>query len=220
MKKKIVVFDICGTLFKSNTTFDFLDYVLVSNKKYQLYKKIFGLFIWKFFNKLLRQICDLDLTRIIAISFLKNYDREDLRKKANCFYDKCLVLKSNINVINILNAYRQNLPCRIIILSATIDIVAEVIAKKLKCTEFYSTQLKYSNGICSGVIQNDLLGKKKNKLKVLNIEQIDAFYTDDISDTPVLEVAHKKVIITSHKQKNKWMKIVNKKKWLVKYIEY
>ena len=219
MGKKIIVFDICGTLFQSNTTFDFLDYYLLTNKKYQKYKKIFKTLLWRCFNKFLRNYFNLDLTRVIAITFLKGVSRNQLLECTEQFYDNCLLAKSNREVVQTLTNYCLRKDCRVILLSATIDVVAETIANKLNCAEFYSTQLEYSSkGVCLGNIQKDLLGKKKQVLKDLNINQVDLFYTDDITDVPVLEVTKNKKIIAYSKHIQQWQKLINEKQWEVDYI--
>ena len=38
-KSRLVIFDICGTLFFSNTSFDFLD-LIVQAKSYSLFRKV------------------------------------------------------------------------------------------------------------------------------------------------------------------------------------
>lgn len=220
MNQKIIIFDICGTLFQSNTTFDFLNYIYKSNKKYQVFKKIYTSFLWKCFNKISRKCFGLDFTRKIALRFLKGRRRVDLLKKVDCFYDNVLVSKQNIEVIKALTKGLDN-KHRVILLSATIDVVAEIVAKKLNCHEFYSTQLEYKDGLCTGKILNDLLGKKLNVICNIRLtNQIDAFYTDDITDTPVLDITKGKNIIIYPKDKQRWNKIVEKKRWQANYIEY
>ena len=42
--KQIVVFDVCDTLYNTNTTFKFLDKIFINNKKYKILEKISKLF--------------------------------------------------------------------------------------------------------------------------------------------------------------------------------
>ena len=221
MNKKIVLFDICGTLFKSNTTCDFLDYMFSTYNKYLFYKRVYTSFIWRCINAISKRIINIDLTRIIALRFLKGYNRSYLLTKVDSFYDKILIGKQNIVVLNYLHEYLKRSDCRVILLSATIDIVAEIIANKINCTEFYSTQLEYKdNDLCTGKIKRDLLGAKLNKINDLGIGgQIELFFTDDISDIPLLKYSKQKEIITNSIYKKKWVKIINKKKWEIDFIE-
>ena len=49
---QIYIFDICGTLYHSNTTFDFLEYFLKDTSIYYRYYNILRkTIVWRLFNK-------------------------------------------------------------------------------------------------------------------------------------------------------------------------
>ena len=43
--KNLYLFDICGTIYRSNTTFDFLEFYLKENKCFRLYRAIYKSFL-------------------------------------------------------------------------------------------------------------------------------------------------------------------------------
>ena len=64
-----------------------------------------------------------------------------------------------------------------LLVSATIDVVAEAVADSLHCEQYYSTALEYKDGACTGKMVKDLLG---NKCIFLNekgiLHQIKSFF--------------------------------------------
>lgn len=206
----IYIFDICGTLYKSNTTFDFLGWMFKENKKFLLYKKVYTNIVWKIFNKILRHFFHIDLTRILALQFLKGINKEALSKKADEFVGSFLSTKKNNDIIGALNKLKEN-TSNVIIMSATIDIVAEAIAKSLQIEHFGSSLLKYEDNVCQGYLVRDLLGNKASYLK--QSANIAAVFTDDLSDADILDFAKEKNIIIYKKTAHKWSKLIKRKKW-------
>lgn len=216
---KVVVFDICGTLYNSNTTFDFLNYSFSRKRSFRFYSNLYNSFVWKAINKILRDYLHFDLTRIIALLFLKGIERKQLYQMVECYYNGFLKSKENTEITDRLRAYLIDTGNRVILLSATIDPVAKVISKHLGCKEFYSTELIYEDGICTGRIKKDLFGGKISILHELGItDNVDDFYTDDFSDVDVLNVSKNKHIIVNKKYKKKWEAIIKEKLWNVETV--
>lgn len=217
---KVFVFDICGTIYCSNTTFDFLAYTFSNSHSFQYYRRVYQSYLWKILNKIILRLFDVDVTRVIALRYLKGYEREELLRCVENYYDDFLMLRKNSAIINAIQELKERDNIRIILLSATIDVVAEVIAKRLGVQEYYSTLLEYQDGECTGKIKKDLLGKKLALVKDLGIESmISAFFTDDFSDIPVLELAIERNIVVYPKYKKRWKKIIESRKWDARFIE-
>ena len=208
--KEIYIFDICGTLYKSNTTFDFLNWLFEKNWKFRFFKRIYTSIIWKLFNKILRVYFHLDLTRILALSFLKGYSKDVLSNYADNFVNTFLSSRKNIEVIQSLEALKIQ-GKNIVIMSATIDVVAQAIAKSLKIDCYKSSLLKYDDSICQGKLIQDLLGNKTAYLDKQT--QIAAVYTDDLSDANLLELAKEKNIIIYSRTAKKWSNLLKRKQW-------
>ncbi len=219
MKERIHVFDICGTLYNSNTTFDFLEYFFKTNKSYCFYNKIRKSFLWCAINHILRKCCHKDMTRMIALHYLRGYSREELLAAAQVFYKSFLVNHQNNAVLDQLH-YLQHMPEeKIVIVSATLDFIAEVIAEQLSCTVWYSSKLQYQSGICQGFLICDLLENKVEKIFNDTQIRIESVYTDDISDVALLNIAQTQNVIVYPKTRNKWEKVIEKKIWDVNIIE-
>lgn len=218
--KKIYLFDICGTLYNSNTTFDFLSYLLGEKKTYCLFDRFRSFWIWRGFNRLSRKILHKDITRMLALRYLKGYTREELLHAANAFYHEILIPKQNDSIIANLKSFLLNPENEVIIVSATIDVIAEIISQHLLCKKWYSSQLLFENGVCKGKLESDLLGEKLYKVFGNFYPIFESVYTDDISDLALLELAKNKNIIIYSKTVNRWKQIVRQKQWNVNFIEY
>lgn len=221
MEKPLYVFDICGTIFKSNTTFDFLTFLLVpKNKSYSCFDKLRKTFVWKVFNKISRTYFHVDVTRAIALRFLRGYSRQDLLTNATAFYDSYLMKHPNSSVLDKIREIQADDSCDLLIASATIDVVAEVIANRLHIKKWYSSELCYNKeGICQGKLSKDLLGKKKELVQEVKNRPIYSIFTDDFTDMPLLVEAKQKNIIICPKTYKKWKKVVKQMKWDVNFIE-
>lgn len=220
MKRKIYVFDICGTLYDSNTTFDFLSFIFspisVAFRRFDTLRKTV---VWRLFNKLARSYFHKDITRLIALRFLKGYTHEELVQLGQKFYDEFLKNNEHANLISTLN-YLLLQEAHVVLVSATIDVVAEVIANRLGIKDWYGSQLLYKNGMCQGRLMLDLLGAKRNLLLRNNLLEIEAVYSDDLSDVPIFENAKQKNVVVYSKTKKRWKKIIKEKGWDVNFIEY
>lgn len=220
MISSLYVFDICGTIFKSNTTFDFLTFWLTPRSKYySSFDKLRKTFIWKVINKITRTYLHVDITRIIALRFLKGYSRLQLLEGVDMFYESYLMKHLNDRIVGKIKELQVNPSCNVLIASATIDVVAEVIARKMQINTWYSSELCYVDGICKGKLSKDLLGKKNNFVHEIKNRTIDSVYTDDFTDIPLLKEARQKNIVVYPKTNKKWKKIVKIMKWNVNFIE-
>lgn len=209
----IVLIDICGTIFNSNTTFDFLDTQLFGNK-YNLFRKISKTLLGRIINKIFYSSIHIDLIRNIAFSFLRGTSKSILLNKAEHFYYNQLKRKAYDKIIKVIDILKKENK-EIILASATVDFVAEIIAQQLNIKKVIATELEYKNGICMGRIKHDNWG---NKLASLENKKINPPYymtiTDNYSDIDILKYSSFKIfIVTNDIQKKKWEKIISKFNW-------
>lgn len=209
MGKSIVLVDICGTLYDSNTTFDFLDFS-IKEKKYIYFRKLSKSFFWKLFNKISFRLLHIDITRTIAVSFLKGMSTEVLALKMEIFYNERLFLLKQNEVLDIVKNYISE-GKRVVLVSATLDFISRKISDEMNIKEFYSTTLNYYDGICQGSIKNDLLS---NKLKFLKLQGISNDFnvsiTDNFSDMDLIKVSEKSIIISKVKNLPRWESTLKK----------
>lgn len=193
-----VVFDICGTMYHSNTTLDFCEW---RNKSifYKLYFKILRSIAFRAINKILR-ICfkrEVD-TRAIFLKSLKNISKDMLNLEAEQFLAEYLKPRENALVINKLKSFNKD---DIALVSATIEPVAMAIAKHFEIKKYYASTLLFSNNLCSGELESDLLGRKH-----LLFSQIDFLATDNLSDIRLCQISKECLIITKKRHKAFWLK--------------
>lgn len=190
----MIIFDLCGTLYNSNTTLDFLKYInpkkhkAITNKPIRLINKILIIFGY-------------DLIRNICISSFKGLPRETLINHAESFFNQELKNKkiewSHNQLKKLLQEGRD-----IYIVSATIDPIALVVAKNIG-VKYISTELEYNTQKkCTGKIKIDLLGKKHLYIN----EQPEIIYTDNTDDLKIIKRSKKIFIISKKNKINFWRK--------------
>lgn len=206
--ENIVIVDICGTLFKSNTTFDFVDFIDYNNVEYQIFKKVITAFPIKVINYIINSIFKIDIRRFLTIKFLKGKSKDVLEQLSNEFYENYLIDRINQNVIDKIKCLSGN----IILVSATIEPVARTISEKLNINNYFASKLEYNkNGICTGKLYHDLLGRKLEE--ITNHGYITPFkYTisNDFTDLPLFINSQNIIIIATNNNYGKWEKLISK----------
>ena len=196
---KLIIFDVCGTLYNSNTTFDFIRYF----RRDSTYIKLLSSMPIKLFFVVLGKIIFLDLYRYLFIYSLKGVERTTLIKAANDFYDNVLQYKKIDTTHQLLDLRKMQSGADIIYCSASLDIIVQVISERLG-GRHYSSSLSFSpDGICSGFLSNDLLGKKDILFKG---KEIELTVTDNISDLMLLYISKNSFIVSKEKNVSFWRK--------------
>ena len=194
---KLIIFDVCWTMYKSNTTFDFIKYVY-KVECINSFKLIFlNSLIVKFSILLLGKLVGRDIYRELFVKLLKGFSKERLQKTSEKFYNEFLLDKKIDYTFNLINSMPLN---SIILCSASLDIVVEHIAKMLNAN-FFASELEFKNGICTGIINNDLLGEKN---KIFEHENIDLVVTDNLSDLELVKKSSKSIILSNPKNIGFW----------------
>lgn len=192
------IFDICDTLYRSNTTMDFCEYRAIGFQKRIL--KFSKTFLGKVINKFLINLFNYDWIRSIHIKTLKNIEISIIERDADSFVDNYLNNKKIEEVHKYLETFNKN---EVILVSATIDPVAKAISKSLGNINYLSTTLNYKDSICLGTIKEDLLG---NKQKYFQDKKIDFIITDNKSDLQLCKLSKKIIIVSKKKNLEFWKK--------------
>lgn len=201
IKTKHTFVDICWTLFYSNTTFDFLDY-LIQEPSYLRLRKLHKLRFFYLLNLLIFKTFNIDIHRTLAIRYLKGMSKDFIYQQVENFYNEVLSKKRIESVWNCLP--KEN----IILISATLAPIAEVVAEHLGAwVDFCASTLEFQNGICTGRLTNDLLGKKQ---AAINAYTNFAIITDNTSDAPLVLAAQHATIIVYNNLK-RWNKLLHNK---------
>lgn len=192
------IFDICDTLYRSNTTMDFCEYRTAGFQKRIL--KFSKTFLGKVINKFLINLFNYDWIRSIHIKTLKNIEISIIERDADYFVDNYLNNKKIEEVHKYLETFNKN---EVILVSATIDPVAKAISKSLGNIKYLSTTLNYKDNVCTGTIKEDLLG---NKQKYFESKNIDFIITDNKSDLKQCKLSNKIIIVSKKKNIEFWKK--------------
>jgi len=199
---KIAFVDICGTLFNSNTTMDFLalNSPAFKRKRESLFYRIL--------NKLSRTFIKYDFIRVKGVLAVSGKTRAELDTAAESFYNSYLTPRVINETHQLINDLKQQ-GFKIVFISATMDFIAQVIARRLNADQLFSTSLEYQNDICSGKISHDLLGQKHLKAReylakeTQPVEEI-VVITDDKTDLVLAQMAQRVYVVAFNEHDDFW----------------
>lgn len=215
MPNNVILIDICGTLFQSNTTFDFLDF-FVKNQSYKYFRKIMQTRIWHYFNSIIYRITNIDLSRKIALNYLKGINKKELLQKADEFYSQYLEQRKIKEVWQLIDTLKNDTSTPILV-SGTIDPIAQIVSEKINIPIFISSQLAYKNNICQGKLKIDALHSKSKLLFEQNINSpYQHIITDNPGDITLIKQCNSATIVI-YNNLIRWKHLIKKQK-NIKYI--
>lgn len=186
-KKELLLFDLDGTLFCGNSTYDFIEYIMHDNQKYKDFKRRYR--VLKIYNKVCNLFFRYDWYKKKSIEFLGGYTEKELQEKAKEFYENKMSYARIEPMLNFLQCSINNSKLETGIITATIDIVAEEVKRSTGVDFVYATKLVYEEGVATGQYQKDLLHKKLalfEKELSLKYEKI-YFFSDNAQDVKLLK---------------------------------
>ncbi len=180
----IAVFDVCWTLYRSNTTVDFILFYLKQKNLFRyVYYRILTLRVVSF---VLFRVFSVDL-RTLMIKELEGESKESLLEISDQFYFHFLLNRKNELVFSYLIDLKRK-GYLICLASASLDIVVSTIAKHNEL-DFVSSSLDFVNGFCTGELKFEGAGNKYCLLKEkYKIEKFFCMYSDNPED---LEISDK-----------------------------
>lgn len=206
---ELYVFDICNTLYDSNTTFDFIWFVL-EKKKYFVKKLMLGFIAKKqsplfLILALLQRAAKLDLPKQWALRLLADSSKEELYRLGREFYSTVLENKK-VGPTHDLLVKAASSKARVLLLSSSIDPVVAAIADGLG-VDYESSQLSYTQGIFRGALSRELAGRKLNSVApYLRDENTKlTVITDNPADKELVEAADRRYVVIGHERaKARW----------------
>jgi phosphoserine phosphatase len=210
---EIILLDICGTLYRSNTTFDFLKYFF-RNKRFPF---LLILTFWskpaRLINKIVYNIIRCDIARTFLVGLLSGYSKEEISKKAAVFVNEVLETKQQYDVIDNVRKLQNKQNARLIIVSSTLDCIAAAVSNAFGIKEYYASELEYVDSICTGKIKNDLLDCKAQKLLERGIAPpFGMTISDNFTDIELMQRSAFSYIVSMCKHRRRWEKIINRYK--------
>lgn len=201
---KVAVFDVCGTIYEENTTFAFLDNYFSNNRKYKFFRKLSKSYIWKVINYPFYRFLHKDITRIIALSFLREELSSDVDQSAQEFVSVYLPSKIKKNIDSLYNYYRDQ-GFDMVLMSGSLDFLIRHVGLSLMASNTFATELEIKNGVYTGKISKDQLF---NKAEVLQVNYPDLEYlvvvSDNKTDLSLFLLADKAYAVCNKEEKLKY----------------
>lgn len=175
-----ILTDICWTLYSSNTTFDFLDW-LITEPGYLRLRRWMRIPLVRYANLAWLRLTHHDILRSLALRYTHIYNDEQLMVKAETFVTQVLAHKQIAAAWEIIQARK------VIIASGTMPVLANLIGQQCHAEAVHATSI-YKHELLNQFADYDIL-------------------TDNLSDAPLAERAHHAFIVVYHNQ-HKWDKIL------------
>jgi phosphoserine phosphatase len=170
----VLLVDVCHTLYRSNTTFDFLAWYLKHDPDYEIVARRRKNILVRTAQKLTGQ----DRVRPAAIRCLQGHQQADLQVAATEFIRTLEPIKQTWDE---LARYRQA-GAKIVLLSASLDFIVNAVAADIEADESFASRLTYDADTCLGVLSTDLTGRKQHVIQQHFAADACDFITDNRSD--------------------------------------
>lgn len=192
-----MIFDVCGTLYDSNTTMDFCKW-LSKGKRFRYLLFVLSSTPGKAFNKLSVSLFKFDLTRNVHIYTLRGNSPQFIEVEAKKFVESSLSIKKIERVHELLAQFNKD---DTILVSASIEPVIKAVAESLGIKRYYATSLRINEEGYTGAISLDLLG---NKASLFEDNVIDLVVTDNKTDYSLCKLADRVIIVSKKKNLGFW----------------
>ncbi len=197
---KVAVFDVCGTIYQSNTTFDFLSFIYRGQLNGVLWKMVIRSIPGKVIGYLFYRYGKYDIYREVGTKLLRRFSVAELDQKAILFVENFLSKKQNNEVIKKIKLYRQQ-GYKIVFISGSYNFIIRRIAEALGADDYFGSRLNQNEQHYLGGYLEDLQGEK---VKVLaenypNRSHLVVF-TDNSSDLSLLRLANAPFVVVNNKR--------------------
>lgn len=210
--ERVAVFDVCNTLYKSNTTYDFIDYYLQSESVrklalFRISRSRFLLPLWV----ILGRICKTDMFRYFAIGMLRGAREQYVRDKAVRFVEEVLSQRQNESALSLMQRLR-NEGYTVVLASGSLLVVVEEIASVLKVREYFACSLESCDGLLTGRYLQDIRGEKDRVIAMRFRRCSDlAVVTDNREDVNLILHASRAWIICDRGKRGRWSDVISQR---------
>jgi HAD superfamily phosphoserine phosphatase-like hydrolase len=217
----LAVFDVCGTITKTNNTSDFIRFVLrkESPARYMRFvlMRLLGCLQTAFG---IRSSRGRDVLRDRQIALLQGCSRDRLRDLARQYADR--LFDRGLVHARILEAMQEERRRgrTIVLVSAAIDPAIEALAARLEVTDYHCSELEFAGGRCTGRLGTDLLGHKESLLDRLggdgDLEQASV-YSDNLEDRGFVDRFGTRHVILNAPEHRSWWGEPSRYRFLVQH---
>lgn len=198
--------DICGTLYRTNTSYLFLYFYFSRNNRTKWF------YVWLLLS-LPAKVLWKSLGKIIAMDWLRNHLLGLLKGESQ----NTVEAEAKTFAVEVLSSFQNNLACEkartghpLVLVSATLSPLAKAIADNFGAEAYLATQMEVENGVFTGKIAFDVRSKKLELLRLSiygNYLDQSTFMTDNQEDLSLVKKVKKAIIIApSRKHKQFWLK--------------
>ncbi len=205
----IAVFDVCGTITRTNNTFEFVRFVLGRDRLLR-----YGLLILiRLLSPLasvlrINSVLGKDLLRDWQIALLRGYRPDRIEEMAHAYVEE-LFAKGRLRE-SILQAIQEEKEQgrTVYLVSAAIGPPIAALAERLGIDHCFCSELNVQDGRFTGKLRTDLLGRKESILRSLpagvDLEHSSA-YSDDVKDAGFLNrFGQRMVVLKAESERRQW----------------
>ncbi|MGL4990793.1 MAG: HAD family hydrolase [Sarcina sp.] len=208
---KILVVDLCNTIYDSNTTLDFFNYVFSNDIYYKNLRKKNKKFSFKVINKISNKLLRYDMSRALITKILKDKTKDEIDMLALDFTDNFLKDKKIEKVHNLIESYKEK-GYKVVIISASYDFIVKAVAKRLNIDSYIASEAELFNDKYTGKVKRDILHKKLEIFsdKYSSCNEI-IMITDNETDYNFVKSTNKSYIVINNHNKDFWKQRKNEK---------
>lgn len=207
--KGIAVFDICETLYFSNTTHDFIRY-FARNRPGLVRKGLFHLLNHRLSP--LRYVLiggsvatGSDYFKRANVALLRGSSEAKVRWFADRFVREYLATRRVEQAQALIKEYVEK-GTRVILCSSSIEPVVRAVGNELGIHDLVSTTLEKTDDRYTGRILNDPTGRKLAALRDLSDAEIVCAVSDNLSDLDLLSASKRGIAVVHNARKRRFWK--------------
>ncbi|ADR22641.1 phosphatase [Marivirga tractuosa] len=201
---KLAIFDFCETLISRQTADLFVDFI-IEQEQNKSYNFVEGL------RKTLHKLHLLrgNSNKRFKLFQIKGVSKQKIEFYAQKYLDDILLRNINNKILSLAKEYKVN-NYKIGIISGGYMPYIKLFAEKFNFDFRISTEISFSEGICTGKIAgDDCMGKNKilllkKKIDLVDIEEL-VFVTDHISDLPLLQLSDQPIVVGKETLTPSWV---------------
>lgn len=202
--QKILVVDLCDTLYTSNTTQDFFNYTFANDEVYLKLKNKNKSFSFKVMNKLSNKVFKYDLSRALTTKILRDKESSKIDELVSKFLEGFLESKKINKVHEIIEEYKKN-GYKIIMVSASYDFIGKCVAKKIGIDDVIASRAEVLDNKYTGRVAEDILHTKLSKFKEKFPSYEDlVMITDNTTDYEFVKETSKSYIVINKRNEEFW----------------
>jgi len=196
--QRLVIFDLCDTLYDVNTTVGFVDYYQ-SVQHDQRIARILRRWLsktspWFYLGAIAQRLLGWDVARQRIIAALAGESRAKLTKAAADYARNVLPSRANRPLHDRL---RSHLAAgdHVMLLSNSLDLVVAEVASGLG-VDYRASRLGFDGDRCTGQLEQDLTGRKAFEVRdLVETSSCICVYTDNRSDRDLIAIADRATIV-------------------------